>query len=118
MRSLLTMLGIIIGIASIIAIASRFRGTNEQLKQNLLGQEISSKRKTLRPIEYEFDDYTGIPVTSGLYRATGKMLAVEGVEDIFLHQPELFQRRLVSEHESPGCVHHGYRQPLFQYLRL
>ncbi len=37
MRSLLTMLGIIIGIASIIAIASTIQGTNEQLKQNLLG---------------------------------------------------------------------------------
>lgn len=37
MRSLLTMLGIIIGIAAIIAIVSTIEGTNEQIKQNLIG---------------------------------------------------------------------------------
>ncbi len=37
MRSFLTMLGIIIGIASIISIASTIQGTNEQIKQNLIG---------------------------------------------------------------------------------
>ena len=37
MRSFLTMLGIIIGIASIISIVSTIRGTNEQIKQNLIG---------------------------------------------------------------------------------
>ncbi|MGN0368186.1 MAG: ABC transporter permease [Wujia sp.] len=37
MRSFLTMLGIIIGIAAIIAIVSTIRGTNEQIKENLVG---------------------------------------------------------------------------------
>ncbi|MCD8354986.1 MAG: ABC transporter permease [Clostridia bacterium] len=37
MRSALTMLGIIIGIASIIAIVSTIKGTNEQIKENLIG---------------------------------------------------------------------------------
>lgn len=37
MRSFLTMLGIIIGIASIISIVSTIQGTNEQIKQNLIG---------------------------------------------------------------------------------
>ena len=37
MRSFLTMLGIIIGIASIISIVSTIKGTNEQIKQNLVG---------------------------------------------------------------------------------
>ena len=37
MRSLLTMLGIIIGIASIITIVSTIQGTNEQIKKNLIG---------------------------------------------------------------------------------
>ena len=37
LRSMLTMLGIIIGIASIIAISSTIMGTNEQIKQNLIG---------------------------------------------------------------------------------
>lgn len=37
MRSFLTMLGVIIGIASIIAIVSTIKGTNEQIMQNLIG---------------------------------------------------------------------------------
>ena len=37
MRSFLTMLGIIIGIASIITIVSTIKGTNEQIKRNLIG---------------------------------------------------------------------------------
>ena len=37
MRSFLTMLGIIIGIAAIIAIVSTIKGTNEQIKENLIG---------------------------------------------------------------------------------
>ena len=37
MRSFLTMLGIIIGIAAIIAIVSTIKGANEQIKQNLIG---------------------------------------------------------------------------------
>lgn len=37
MRSFLTMLGIIIGIAAIIAIVSTMKGTNEQIKKNLIG---------------------------------------------------------------------------------
>ena len=37
MRSFLTMLGIIIGIASIITIVSTIKGTNEQIKANLIG---------------------------------------------------------------------------------
>lgn len=37
MRSFLTMLGIIIGIASIISIVSTIKGTSEQIKENLIG---------------------------------------------------------------------------------
>ena len=37
MRSVLTMLGIIIGIASIITIVSTIQGTNEKIMKNLIG---------------------------------------------------------------------------------
>ena len=37
LRSALTMLGIIIGIAAIITIVSTIKGTNEQIKENLIG---------------------------------------------------------------------------------
>ncbi|MBO4418534.1 MAG: ABC transporter permease [Oscillospiraceae bacterium] len=37
LRSILTMLGIIIGIAAIITIVSTIKGTNDQIKENLIG---------------------------------------------------------------------------------
>ena len=37
LRSFLTMLGIIIGIAAIITIVSTIKGTNDQIKENLIG---------------------------------------------------------------------------------
>ena len=44
LRSVLTMLGVIIGIASIIAIVSTINGTNEKIKNNLrLGLLCKSK---------------------------------------------------------------------------
>lgn len=86
MRSLLTMLGIIIGIASIIAIVSTIQGTNEQLKQNLLGAGNNTVNVKLcrSDQEYEFDDYTsppsGVPVFTEKNRQD--MMDVEGVEDV------------------------------------
>ena len=52
MRSFLTMLGIIIGIASIISIVSTIKGTNEQIKQNLIGagnNNVTVSLKHARP---------------------------------------------------------------------
>ena len=46
LRSFLTMLGIIIGIASIITIISTIKGTNEQIKQNLIGSGSNIGRRT------------------------------------------------------------------------
>ena len=37
MRSFLTMLGIIVGIAAVIAVVSTIKGTNDQIKNNLIG---------------------------------------------------------------------------------
>ena len=62
MRSFLTMLGIIIGIAAIISIVSTIKGTNEQIKQNLVGSgnntvDVSLYKGT---IEYQIE-YYGVP---------------------------------------------------------
>ena len=48
LRSLLTMLGIIIGIASIIAIVATIKGTNEQIKENLIGAGNNVVKVTLK----------------------------------------------------------------------
>ena len=47
MRSLLTMLGIIIGIGSIIAIVSTIQGTNDQLREQLIGSGNNTVKVTL-----------------------------------------------------------------------
>ena len=55
MRSFLTMLGIIIGIASIIAIVSTIKGTSEQIKENLIGAGNNTVSVTLREGDNEYD---------------------------------------------------------------
>ena len=47
-RSLLTMLGIIIGIASIITIVSTIKGTNDQIKENLIGSGTNAVTVSLQ----------------------------------------------------------------------
>lgn len=62
MRSFLTMLGIIIGIAAIIAIVSTIKGTNEQIKENLIGSGENTVEVSLYQGEWEYEmDYNGIP---------------------------------------------------------
>lgn len=62
MRSFLTMLGIIIGIAAIIAIVSTIQGTNEQIKENLIGSGENTVEVSLFQGEWEYEmEYNGIP---------------------------------------------------------
>lgn len=62
LRSCLTMLGIIIGIASIITISSTIMGTNEQIKQNLIGAGNNAVEIQLYQDDYLLDmDYGNIP---------------------------------------------------------
>ncbi len=62
MRSFLTMLGIIIGIASIIAIVSTIKGTNEQIKQNLIGAGDNSVTVQMYKGDSSYEiEYNGIP---------------------------------------------------------
>ena len=61
LRSALTMLGIIIGIASIIAISSTIMGTNEQIKQNLVGSGSNVVTVRLYQGDYPFDSAWNTP---------------------------------------------------------
>ena len=85
MRSFLTMLGIIIGIASIIAIVSTIQGTNEMLMQNVVGSGTNAVNITLckSNASYSFDYESvpeGIPVIGEDTRE--ELLKVDGVEDV------------------------------------
>ena len=55
LRSVLTMLGIIIGIAAIITIVSTIKGTNEQIKQNLIGAGNNVVTVSLNQNGYSYD---------------------------------------------------------------
>ncbi len=55
MRSFLTMLGIIIGIAAIIAIVSTIRGSSEMLEQNLIGSGNNAVTVQLNYGDSEYD---------------------------------------------------------------
>ncbi|MCL2343919.1 MAG: ABC transporter permease [Firmicutes bacterium] len=85
LRSGLTMLGIIIGIAAIIAIVSTIQGTNEQIKQNLIGAGNNSVTVQLYDGDYPIDlsYYTlpsGIPViTQDVKDEIGKLREVSAV---------------------------------------
>ncbi len=61
MRSFLTMLGVIIGIASIISIVSTIKGTNEQIMQNLIGAGNNNVEIQLRQGEGEYWMEGGLP---------------------------------------------------------
>lgn len=66
LRSFLTMLGIIIGIAAIIAIVSTIKGTNEQIKNNLIGGGTNTVSVKIKQGEWDYEfDYGSIP--DGLY---------------------------------------------------
>lgn len=62
LRSFLTMLGIIIGIAAIIAIVSTIEGTNAQIKQNLIGSGSNTVDIQLYQNDWAYEmGYYGAP---------------------------------------------------------
>lgn len=89
MRSFLTMLGIIIGIASLISIVSTIKGTNEQIKKNLIGEGDNvvdiylSDNGSEYQIEYQGIPQ-GVPVISKEQKE--KLLDLEEVENATLYQ--------------------------------
>lgn len=84
MRSFLTMLGIIIGIASIISIVSTIKGTNEQIKKNLIGSGTNTVQVQLYQGDYQYEMlYNGLPDGIPVSDDTTleKIKAVKNVED-------------------------------------
>ena len=64
LRSILTMLGIIIGIAGIITIVSTIKGTNEQIKENLIGAGNNVVTVQLNQAGYPYDlSWNTVPST-------------------------------------------------------
>ncbi|MCI9415870.1 MAG: ABC transporter permease [Eubacterium sp.] len=93
MRSFLTMLGIIIGIAAIIAIVSTIKGTNEQIKENLIGSGDNTVEIALYQGDWTYEmGYEGAPQGVPVIReeALKRIKEVEHVEDasVFLSRQD------------------------------
>ena len=101
MRSFLTMLGIIIGIAAIIAIVSTIKGTNEQIKENLIGSGDNTVEVSLYQGEWEYEmGYNGIP--AGVPLVADSVLEdicdIDHAERFLLSEQAGLRRYLLSEY--------------------
>ena len=100
MRSFLTMLGIIIGIASIITIVSTIKGTNEQIKENLIGSGSNVVHVSLYQDDWEYDmTYSPLPEGVGVIEASlrDSLNRLSGVEEV-----SFFNRRNWSDFVTAG----------------
>ncbi len=84
MRSILTMLGIIIGIAAVMAIVSTIKGTNDQIREQLIGSGKNTVNITLQQggnnYMTDYGDQANIPAVSEDIRE--KILSLSEVENI------------------------------------
>ncbi|MCD8348116.1 MAG: ABC transporter permease [Lachnospiraceae bacterium] len=86
MRSFLTMLGIIIGIAAIIAIVSTIQGTNEEIKNQLIGAGTNTVDIYLMQNGYELSIYSSSEIPYGIPQVTDEareaILALDTVANV------------------------------------
>ncbi len=84
MRSFLTMLGIIIGIAAIISIVSTIKGTNEQIKNNLIGSGNNTVTVQMSQGGETYDIYDSSSIPKGIPEVTDgtlqKIIDVDVIE--------------------------------------
>ena len=97
MRSILTMLGIIIGIAAIITIVSTIKGTNEQIKENLIGAGNNVVTVQLNQNGYPLDmswsePPAGVRVITDETRR--KLEQIDGVEQASLYCARSYADRI------------------------
>ena len=88
MRSFLTMLGIIVGIAAVIAVVSTIKGTNDQIKNNLIGDGTNTVDVMLYENGWEADfSYSdppeGVPVFGEEMRS--RLLDIPGTVNASLY---------------------------------
>ena len=102
MRSFLTMLGIIIGIASIISIASTIQGTNEQIKQNLIGAGNNNVDVRLYQGESEYWMDNGLPDNISVIsdEQKEKIRSLEGVESATFYNRRGYADGITYRHTS------------------
>ena len=97
LRSFLTMLGIIIGIAAIITIVSTIKGTNDQIKENLIGSGNNVVVVSLHQGDYQMDFGDGSrPEGVGFISETTRksLETLEGVNAVSLFRQREYNARV------------------------
>ncbi len=97
MRSVLTMLGIIIGIAAIITIVSTIQGTNEQIKENLIGAGNNVVTVQLNQNGHPYDmNWSEIPdgVRTITEQTRQELEEIRGVEGVSLYYSRTYSDQL------------------------
>ena len=97
LRSILTMLGIIIGIAAIITIVSTIKGTNEQIKENLIGAGNNVVTVQLNQSGYPYDMSWG-SIPSGVRTITEEtrleLEEISGVEQATVYNSRSYANQV------------------------
>ncbi len=108
LRSVLTMLGIIIGIAAIITIVSTIKGTNEQIKQNLIGAGNNVVNVRLNQDGYPYDmTWNSLPQGVRVLDedVRGQLEEIDGVEQVsFYTQREYADNVFYRNNQFTGSV--------------
>ena len=116
LRSFLTMLGIIIGIASIITIVSTIKGTNEQIKENLIGSGNNAVTVLLNQDSWEYEwEWSGLPEgVSTISEDTRQKLAeIDNVEEVSLFSRRRYNNQIYYQNTSFSGYLYGVDEHYF-----
>lgn len=118
MRSFLTMLGIIVGIAAVIAVVSTIKGTNDQIKNNLIGDGTNTVNVELYQDGWQADfSYSTVPEGIPVYGEDmrSELLNIDGVVNASLYHVRQYADSIYhrSRHLS-GCSVMGVDSAYFE----
>lgn len=119
LRSFLTMLGIIIGIASIITIVSTIKGTNEQIKENLIGSgnNVVSVQLYQSDSDYPYDiSYSDPPqeVRTISEEMRQELEKLDGVDKVSFYRYRNTAEQVYFQNTSFGGSMYGIDHAYFQ----
>ena len=117
LRSFLTMLGIIIGIASIITIVSTIKGMNEQIKENLIGAGNNAVTVQLSQDDWAYEewDYSGMPDGVSMISEDTRqtLLGLENVEEVSLYSTRRYNSQVYYKNTSYSGSLYGIDEHFF-----
>ena len=122
LRSFLTMLGIIVGIAAIIAVVSTIKGTNEQIKNNLIGDGTNTVTVTLNnngyPMDFQYETLPGaMPAFDESVRE--ELAAIPKAENVsFIYMREYCDSLFYKNNNLSGCRVYGIDGHYFETAGL